>query len=127
MSDSQEVILSILEDIRYSLELIEKRFTSIQCMDDFLDDDSGLEKLDSISMRLIAIGEGFKSIDKRTQNNFLVEYKGIQWKEVKGIRDILSHHYFDMDAEIIYAVCETNINPLLKTVQQMIVDYTSSY
>lgn len=65
MSDNKNrMILSALEDIKYSLELIQNRCKNINCSDDFLKDDIGLEKLDSISMRLIAIGEGFKNIDK---------------------------------------------------------------
>jgi len=58
MSDKNLMILSTLEDIEVSIELILKRFEGIQKSDDFLTTDSGLEKLDSISMRLIAIGEG---------------------------------------------------------------------
>ncbi|MBU2522349.1 MAG: DUF86 domain-containing protein [Proteobacteria bacterium] len=31
------------------------------------------------------------------------------WKKAKGMRDIISHHYFDMNAEAIYNVCKNNI------------------
>ena len=48
-----ELIVFVLE----SLNLIKKRFATIHSSDDFLVDDSGLEKLDSISMRLQSIGE----------------------------------------------------------------------
>jgi len=64
----------------------------------------GLLKLDGISMRLIAIGEGFKNIDKLSDNKLLTNYPNIPWKQVKGIRDILSHHYFDLDAETIFEI-----------------------
>ena len=57
------------------------------------------KKLDSIAMR--SIGEGFKNIDKLSNNQLLIKYPNIPWKNVKGIRDILSHHYFDLDAEVI--------------------------
>ena len=60
MSDRQLMILSLLEDIQFSIELILKRFEKIGSSDDFLANEEGLEKLDSISMRLVAIGEGFK-------------------------------------------------------------------
>lgn len=39
-----------------------------------------------------------------------------------GMRDILSHHYFDIDAEIVYATCDKQIEELSQTVQQMITD-----
>ena len=122
MSDKEQMVLSTLEDIKYSLELILQRFNAIHTSDDFLADENGLEKLDSISMRLIAIGEGFKNIDKLTDNSLLVNYENIPWKNVKGIRDVLSHHYFDLDAETIYDVCDNHLEELLKVTREMIVE-----
>ena len=119
MSDKQMMVLSMLEDIQFSIELILKRFAKIETSDDFLSDEEGLEKLDSISMRLVAIGEGFKSIDKLTEKKLLAQYDTIDWKGVKGIRDILSHHYFDLDAEIIFNICDRYLNELLNVTQQM--------
>ncbi len=121
MSDKQLILLSTLEDIIFSIELILKRFEAINCSDDFLDDD-GLEKLDGISMRLIAIGEGFKNIDKLSDNKLLSKYPNINWKGVKGIRDILSHHYFDLDAETIFMICSDNIEELFDTTNQIMLD-----
>jgi len=119
---NKALILSTLEDIQYSLKLIQNRVKDINSSDDFLANESGLEKLDSISMRLVAIGEGFKNIDKLSNNTLLQNYPQIPWKEVKGIRDILSHHYFDMDAEIIYNVSKNEIQKLMDIVNKLILD-----
>ncbi len=94
MSDKQLMLLSTLGDIKDSIELILERFESIEGSDDFFVDAKGLERLDGISMRLIAMGEGFKNIDKLTDSNLLVKYPQIDWNGVKGVRDILSHRYF---------------------------------
>jgi len=120
--DKTRMILSTLEDIQYSLELIQKRCETIKVSDDFLKDDVGLERLDSISMRLIAIGEGFKNIDKISNKELLVQYPNIPWKNVKGIRDILSHHYFDLDSEVIFNICKNELNGLLNTSKQIMND-----
>jgi uncharacterized protein with HEPN domain len=112
LDDKTRMILSTLDDIIYSIELINKRFKDIKSSDDFLKNDTGLEKLDGISMRLIAIGEGFKNIDKLSDKRILVKYPQIPWKDVKGIRDILSHHYFDLDAEVIFGICNNNVSDL---------------
>lgn len=117
--DKTRMILSTLDDIIYSIELINKRFNNIKTSDDFLKNDSGLEKLDGISMRLIAIGEGFKNIDKLSDKLILIKYPQIPWKNVKGIRDILSHHYFDLDAEVIFGICNNNISDLLDISKQI--------
>jgi len=120
MSDKDLMVLSTLEDIKHSIELILSRFKNINSTDDFLANDNGLLLLDSISMRFVAIGEGFKNIDKLTDKKLLQEYPHIQWKGVKGIRDILSHHYFDLDAETIFDICENNLDELLRVTESMI-------
>jgi len=120
MSDSDLIVVSTLKEILYSIGLIQSRFQTISSSDDFLEDGMGLEKLDSISMRLIAIGEGFKQIDKLTDYTLLKQYPEIEWKNVKGIRDVLSHHYFDMDAEVIYHVCQDHLIPLLRVTEAML-------
>ena len=118
-NDKNRMILSTLEDIKYSLDLIISRCEKINSSDDFLKDDFGLQKLDSISMRLIAIGEGFKNVDKLSNRELLENYPNIPWKQVKGIRDILSHHYFDLDAETIFDICENSLEELLSTTVQI--------
>ncbi len=125
MSDKELMILSTLEDIKFSIKLIMKRFEKINSSDDFLDSEDGLDKLDSISMRLIAMGEGFKNIDKLTNNKLLPQYPTINWKGVKGVRDILSHHYFDMDAETIFVICDSYLGELLNVTKKMITDIKS--
>ncbi|MCF6309438.1 MAG: DUF86 domain-containing protein [Sulfurimonas sp.] len=122
LNNQDKMILSTLEDVKYSLELIKTRCKDIKSSDDFLDTDVGLERLDSVSMRLIAIGEGFKNIDKLSDNKLLTNYPNIPWKQIKGIRDILSHHYFDLDAEIIFNICENNLAELLSTTVNIIED-----
>ena len=119
MSDKELIILSTLEDIQFSIELIKERFKNIKSSEDFLTDDKGLEKLDSISMRLVAIGEGFKNIDKLTDKKLLEQYPSVDWKNVKGVRDILSHHYFQLDAETIFEICHNYLDELLKVTKQM--------
>ena len=68
-----------------------KRFHSIRSSDDFTKNDIGLEKLDSICMQLINIGEALKQIDKLTEAKLLVKYHEIDWKKAKGMRDIITH------------------------------------
>lgn len=122
MSDKELMLLSTLEDIRISIALILERFETIETSDDFFDDANGLEKLDSISMRLIVIGEGFKNIDKLTDSKLLNKYPYIDWNGVKGVRDVLSHHYFQIDAEIIFDICEHHLLELLDVVEKIIIE-----
>lgn len=52
----KELVIDILENIRWSINQIAKRFQAIGSVDDFIKDDNGLEKLDSICMQLINNG-----------------------------------------------------------------------
>ncbi|RUM44661.1 MAG: hypothetical protein DSY46_05045 [Hydrogenimonas sp.] len=60
---------------------------------------------------------GLKKIDAITQKSLLKNYPQIEWKKVKGIRDFISHHYFDLDAEIIFGICQNHIDDLLDTLK----------
>jgi len=101
----EELLIEIFRNISWSIEQIIKRFDVIKTSDDFIKDDTGIEKLDSICMQLINIGEALKQIDKLTDGRFLARYPDIDWKKAKGMRDIITHHYFDIDAETVFVVC----------------------
>lgn len=89
-------------------------------MDDFIDTEEGLEKLDAICMQLIAIGESLKNLDKITKKKLLKKYPEIDWKKVIGMRDIITHHYFDLDAEVVFDVCENHVQDLGKTINKIL-------
>ena len=118
----RELVIDILKNINWSLEQITKRFQIVQSSDDFIKDDIGLEKLDSICMQLINIGEALKQIDKLTNSKLFLNYPDIDWKKAKGMRDIITHHYFDIDAETVYTVCLDYIPGMLSAVSKIIVD-----
>ena len=72
----------ILSQVYQSTQIILKRFEPIKSSDDFMDSENGLEKLDSICMKLIAIGESLKNFDKVTNNSILKKYPEIEWKKI---------------------------------------------
>jgi uncharacterized protein with HEPN domain len=112
----------ILRQILWSAETIGNRFAPILSPDDFTTSDAGMEKLDAICMQLIALGESIKSLDRSTDGGLLGRYPAIEWKRVLGMRDVFSHHYFDLDAEIVYSVCTDHIGELAEEVRKMIND-----
>jgi len=118
----KKLIVDILTQIYNATELVMKRFSRIKTADDFLDNEEGLQLLDAICMQLIAIGESVKNIDKITKKELLSLYSDVDWKGVMGIRDIMTHHYFDIDAEEIFQVCSEEILPLSATIKRIIHD-----
>ena len=110
----------ILSQIYGATQTVLRRFQQIGSPLDFTGSDEGMEKLDAICMQLIAIGESVKNLDKVTAGTLLPNYPEIEWKRVMGLRDILSHHYFDIDAEIVYEVCARHIPELAECVHRML-------
>ena len=89
----KELAIEILNQINHAIELILSRFESVKNVNDFIESPSGMEKLDSICMQLIVIGEALKNFDKVTENSILQKYSQVEWKKAKGLRDIITHHF----------------------------------
>lgn len=114
------LVRELLSQILRSTDTISRRFVPVQAPSDFIDSDEGMEKLDAICMQLIALGESVKNLDKVTHGELLIHYPSVEWKRVMGMRDVISHHYFDLDAEIVFTVCTDHIEPLTQTVRQIL-------
>jgi len=113
----KSLVSDILEDMIDATTKIQSRCAKVNSMDDFLDTEEGQILLDSICMLLIAIGEAVKQVDKITGKRLLDHYPQVEWKKVAGMRDILSHHYFDLNAETVFGLCETKIAVLKSTLE----------
>lgn len=40
----------------------------------------------------------------------------VEWK-IMGMRDVIAHHYFDVDAEVVYGVITKEIAPLKTAIE----------
>lgn len=111
------IILHTLDKIELAINRLQERTTVIKSVDDFLLSPGGMEKLDAACMVLIAIGESIKNLDKITDGQLLHTYPSIPWKRVMGMRDVIAHHYFDVDAEVVYNVIAKEIEPLKAAIE----------
>jgi uncharacterized protein with HEPN domain len=118
----KELACHILDQVLRSAKTIRMRFEPVESVDDFTNTPAGMEKFDSICMLLITIGESLKNLDKVTNGELLSGYPEIEWKKVKGLRDIITHQYFDVNVEAIFDVCDEKLPELIKTVTVMLVD-----
>ena len=116
-----QIIESLLKKIFQTVERKLANTETITSPSFYLLTPSGMERLESTCMLLIAIGEGVKGVDKLTDKKLLSFYPEMDWKGVMGMRDIIAHHYFDLDAEIVYDVIKHDL-PKLKDVLQQIID-----
>jgi uncharacterized protein with HEPN domain len=111
----QDSLLNIEESLQELLEWTEP----IATVDDFLTSSQGVILLNASCMKLFSIGEEVKSIDKRTDKTLFPLYPAIEWREVMKMRDVIAHHYFEIDAEKIFAIIRIDVPPLLSVIKQM--------
>ncbi|MBR1548591.1 MAG: DUF86 domain-containing protein [Prevotella sp.] len=119
-SESKALALDILCDIQSAIERIRERAKDIRSADDFLSSSEGTTLLDATCMLLIAVGESLKNLDKVTDGKLLPTYPSIPWKKVKGLRDIIAHHYFDVDASQIFWILSNELTPLQAALQYFV-------
>ncbi len=116
----KSLVGEILQNISWSIERIFLRSEKFLSYEQFLDDEGGLEKLDSICMQLINIGEALKQIDKITDDRLLKRYSEVDWKSAKGMRDVITHHYFDIDAEVVFNVIQNKLPEMKDTIHKIL-------
>lgn len=115
----RSLLLELFIEIEEAIRRIERRFADIHSPEDFISNDNGLDRLDGISMMLISISENVKRIEKHSGADFLNRYPDIPWSSIKGIRNILAHDYFNIDAEEIYKICSSDLEVLKQVLTRM--------
>jgi len=101
-----------LEDILEEIERI-RQFTK---------DVKKPEDLEQNVMLFYAVLKAFENIGEATKNipeNIREKYP-YQWKKVAGLRDIITHEYWGIDAEIIYDVISSKLPELEEIVQNIL-------
>ena len=116
-----ELALDSLQKIKAMLDLITERASVVKNPNDFLCSPGGLMRLDAICMNLIALGETVKGLDKLTGNQLLKNYPEVYWKGVMGMRDKISHHYFEIDSDVVFRTLEEDV-PHMKSVVEKIIN-----
>ena len=111
-SDKKILALNNLKNIENAILKLKQRNVSIHSAEDYLSSAEGQEKLDAACMVIEAIGESFKNLDKLTDYKLLPLYPSVEWKAVKGVRDVIAHRYFDIDAYEIFNIIDNDIDSI---------------
>ena len=117
---NEEILYYSLKRIASTIERIINNSKYIDNSQYYVHSPAGMERLESTCMLLLAIGESIKGIDKMTQKQLLSNYPEVDWKGAMGIRDIIAHHYFDIDESIVFDVVKNKLPEMLVTINKMI-------
>ena len=118
----KELALDSLQKIKAMLDLILERASVVETPNDFLCSPSGMMRLDAICMNLIALGETVKGLDKLTDGQLFPQYPEVYWKGVMGMRDKISHHYFEIDSDVVFKTIQEDIPQMTNAITKMIGD-----
>ena len=116
----EELLYYSLKRIASTIERIIDNSKAIDDSQYYVLSPADMERLESTCMLLLAIGESIKGIDKMTQKQLLANYPEVDWKGAMGIRDIIAHHYFDIDESIVFDVVKNKLPKMLETINKMI-------
>ncbi len=65
------------------------------------------------------IGEAAKQVTEENR----IKYAAVPWRRWAGLRDKLTHAYFDIDLEIVFKTANDHIPTLILTVEKMLQDF----
>ena len=114
----EDEIVDCVDLMLESIKLIESRYLKIRLPDEFVQSADGITLLDAISMRLQVIGESVRKIQK-INPSFFDRYSDVEWDKIARFRDLVSHHYDQVDHEIVYDICKVHIPKLKSTLQKI--------
>lgn len=112
-SQQRELVVHTLHHIHSAIIDLREWNKNISSMDELMLSPDGMQKLAGNCMLIQAIGEGFKQIDKRTEGRLLPMRSDIPWRQVIGMRDRISHGYFEIDTDYIDDVIHNDLDILL--------------
>ena len=74
------------------------------------------EKTKPAIIKLIEnIGEAIKKIPREIKSR----YRQVPWEEIAGMRDILAHEYFGIDAEVIWKTIKNDLFPVKAAIKKI--------
>jgi uncharacterized protein with HEPN domain len=114
--------LDILQRMEETLAILIEGTKDIKDLHQLSKSASGMIRLKGICMSLLVVGEEIKSLDKHTGQELLCHYPAIPWKDIMRMRDIIAHHYFEINEEIVFSALHNDVRPLMETVRKMMED-----
>lgn len=94
----------------------------VQTYHDFLTSQDGMVLFNSTCMCLQTIGETIKQVDDRTQGRLFLLYPTTPWKQIIGMRNIISHEYLSVDPELVLDITRSELHPLLSDLRRVLAD-----
>ena len=95
-----------LQDVLQSISDVVE-FSAAMTLEQFRNDKKTVH---AVVRNLEVIGEAIKRVPPQVRDR----HPGVPWQRIAGLRDILIHHYFGIDVDIVWDIVQDKL-PELKT------------
>ena len=112
---NKERVILTLNSISTTIDNLIEWNKDISSTDKYYDSPVGMQLLAANCTLLTAIGEGVNRINRLSPNFLDSNFPEIPWSDIIGMRNRIAHGYFELDAEIILDVINSDI-PVLQDV-----------
>jgi len=76
--------------------------------------------IDAVMRNIEIIGEAVKNLPAKVRS----KHPRIEWKRLAGLRDIVIHHYFGLDYQVIWDIVQKDIPDLVPKIEEVIAAET---
>lgn len=105
-----------LTDIRNAAARAQRAVNAMERASAAGDDDEEQMAFDALLYRLLVIGEAVKSLP----TDLLDREPKVPWREVSRLRDLLAHHYYRVDPQIIRRTVDAPLQDLQAAARRLL-------
>jgi len=104
----EDILESCAKILRYTEGMDVARFTADE------------KTRDAVVRNLTVIGEAVKNLPADIRQR----YPEVEWRKIAGLRDIVVHEYFGVDADILWDIVKNRIPALLEKIENILKNET---
>ncbi|WP_258084431.1 HepT-like ribonuclease domain-containing protein [Thermococcus thermotolerans] len=104
-----------LGDMLEAINRIEE-YTEVYEFEDFIRD---RKTVDAVLRNLEIIGEAARYVPEEIKE----EYSDIPWRRIIGLRNVVIHHYFGVDLNIVWRIIRFQLPELKESVEKMVEEF----
>lgn len=115
----------MIQFVERQIVFIIETTAKVQTYHDFLVSQDSMVLFNSTCMCLQSIGETIRQVDERTEGKLFSLYPTTPWKQIIGMRNIISHEYLSIDPELVFDITRSELHPLLTDIRHILADINS--
>lgn len=119
---SKQELVDLLRFVEHQTVFVLESTIEIKTPKDFMLSMNGIVLFNSTCMCLQSIGEAIRKVDNKTEGKLFAFYPETPWKQIIGMRNIISHEYLSIDHDLIFDIVKEELPPLLTTLHRLLTN-----